>query len=196
MWKLIAALVLVLAGGQHCYAATLTVCVKQLSTKDDDFIASFQHGPIRLPAGAVFDYAGHAFGPAFDPTDQRHQKGIKWIGTSKEEAEKRGTALVSDLVADQRHKAGLITLVERTLTKAKPCAEIPVAAAVSVRWGWTVSPVFGTSDTYYQLFGVIRSGQIDTSFSNDRNSLDYSATRGALNGILSGTTEKNITVSE
>lgn len=173
-------------------ASSLRVCVERYKGSDEDFSEAFKHGAIRVPAGTVFDLAGPAFGPASDPRDMAHSITGGWSGVSKEEADRRGKLLVQKFESDQRHKPGLITLSEVRLTKAQWCADASVAAVDSPRWGWTVSPVYGSSETYFQTFGVVRGSQFDTGFDDDRDPLSFAATRGEINGILSGTTDRVI----
>lgn len=195
---ILAATIAIIAGaGGSAFAqnAVLTICVKRVASVDEDFDASFSLGPIRVPAGAVFDYAGHAFGSPSDPIDSAHwKKDGSWSGVDASESSRRSKVLAQDLLADQKHKAGLVTLAEVTLTKGKPCTTAPVAAAQSDEWGWTVTPVFGARDVYFQLYGVIRGQDLNTAFDNERNPLDYSGARGSLNGMLSGTTARTIRV--
>jgi hypothetical protein len=48
-------------------AAQLSVCAEKVKGDRDDFVDEFSRGRILIPAGAVFDYAGHAFAEASDP---------------------------------------------------------------------------------------------------------------------------------
>ena len=174
-------------------AASLHVCVERIAGWEVDFTDAFEHGPIRLPAGTVFDFAEPAFGPASDPRDESHKlKDGGWSGISKEESDHRGKLLVGDLDADKRHKPGIITLSEVKLTKGQPCADVLVAAVDAPDWNWTVSPVFGASDTYFQTFGVVRGSSFLTNWDDESDPLSFAATRGEINGILRGTTERTI----
>ena len=177
-------------------AAELTICVKHIAHYDDDFGAVFYHGPVRVPAGAVFDFAGHAFGSATDPRDESHQdKDFKWTNITPEEQERRGKLTVEDATHNPgAGQSGLATLREVVLTKCAPCGRTEAAALLSHEWRWSVSPIFGASDFYYQLYGVIRNGIVKTDFSNDSNSFDFAGARGEINAIVSGTTTRMITL--
>ena len=82
---------------------------------------------------------------------------------------------------------GVVTTREVRLTKGRPCADVPAAVALSAEWGWTVTPIFGDSTRYYQLYGVIRGGDLDTGFDDDESPLDHLAVRGQLNAVVRGT---------
>jgi hypothetical protein len=175
--------------------ATLHVCIKHVAHKDDDFADDFAMGSIVVPAGAVFDAAGHAFGPASDPLDSSHMKdGGGWMGISNEESNRRDNLLLADNHADNHLNSGLVTLLEIALTKRHPCAAVPVAAVVSQKWGWTTAPIFGSSAIYFQLYGIIKAGELDTSFRDTRDPLDSAGAGGQINGILLGTTERTVPV--
>ncbi len=179
-------------------AASLRVCVKQIGKTDPDYRALFFHGPIHVPAGAVFDQGGIAFGPASDPLDEAHTIiGGGWTGISKKEADRRDHALSEEAShLDDASQAGLVTLTPMTLTLAKPCVIVSVAAAASQKWKWNVAPVFGSDQVYYQLYGVIYAGELDTKFPNNDDPLDWAGSTGALNGVLTGTADRVIDVPE
>lgn len=183
------------AGAQT--ASSLQICVERYKDAEEDFAEAFKRGPIRVPAGTVFDLAGPAFGPASDPRDMTHAiAGGGWRGVSKEEAGRRGKLLVQHMDSDRRHRPGLITLSEVRLTRARPCAEAPVAAVDAPRWGWTVSPVYGSSETYFQTYGVVRGSKFEAGFDDDRDPLSFAAMQGEINGILKGTTDRVIRLPE
>jgi len=180
-------------------AAQLEVCVRQDSATDhDDFDAAFEKGPVVLPAGVIFDWAGHTFGGAADSLDGKHMKpglAAGWSGVSKEEADRRGQLMVEDN-RNKRLTTGLVTLATVKLIKAKPCGLVAVAAVRFPTWGWAVSPVFGDPGIYYQTYGIIHSGRLNTDWTKEPGSLGYAAGVGALNGVLRGTTDRVIDVAE
>ena len=180
-------------------AGMLQVCVRRDDTDHEEFSAMFAHGPVVLPAGVVFDFAGHTFGGAADPLDGMHMRNgldLGWKGISKAEEDRRGQLMLDDSKRDQRHKSGLVTLVGMRLTKARPCATVPVAAVASEDWGWTVSPVFGDPATYFQAYGVIHGGVLNTDWTKELPSLGGPALNGALNGVLQGTTDRVVTIGK
>ena len=67
-----------------------------------------------------------------------------------------------------------------------------MAAVESDDWGWTVSPVYGSSDTYFQTYGVMRGAKFDTNWDGDADPLSFAAVRGEVNGVLQGTTTRTI----
>ena len=178
------------------YGAELNICVLQIQKGDEDFREAFRRGAIRVPAGTVFDFAGHAFGPVSDPRDMAHSADHGWRGVSPEENDRRIKLTLEDVGADQRHKAGLVTLQGVALTSRAPCVSVSVAATSSASWGWTVAPVLGSSETYFQLFGVIRGRSFDTGFEHDDQPLDYVGVRGMLNGMLTGTTDRVVPIPD
>ena len=181
-------------------AAQLQVCVRQDSTTDhEEFDAIFAKGAVYLPAGTVFDWAGHTFGGAADPLDGKHSlpgAAPGWRGVSKAEDDRRGKLLVEDAGRNQRRTTGLVTLATARLTKAAPCTLVAVAAVLSPAWGWTVAPVFEDPGIYYQTYGVVRGGRLNTDWSKELNSFGVAATAGAVNGVLQGTTDRVIEVTE
>ncbi len=190
-----------LAAPAAAYAtAQLQVCVRQDSASDrEDFNAALEKGPVVLPAGTVFDWAGHTFGGAADPLDGKHSLpggATGWRGVSKQEEDRRGKLLVEDAGRNQRRTTGLVTLATSRLTKAAPCALVAVAAVRSPAWGWAVAPVFGDPAIYFQTYGVVRDGRINTDWSKESGSFGYAAGVGALNGVLRGTTDRVIEITE
>ena len=200
LWAIHIACVLVLAPGCAQAAAQLEICVRQDSLTDrDDFDAAFEHGPVMLPAGVVFDLAGHTFGGASDPLDGKHMRpgaGVGWTGISKEEGERRSKVMLEDTGRNQRRTSGLVTTSAVRLTKARPCALAPVAAVASAAWGWTVAPIFGDPNIYYQTYGVVHDGKLNTDWTKEPAGYGTPALGGALNGVLRGTTERVINILE
>jgi hypothetical protein len=155
----------------------------------EDWEDEFSRGPVAIPAGTVFDYAGHILGSLQDPKDSKHYNdtpSATWK-VSKEENDRRSKLIMEDLSTDQKHTSGVVTTKEVRLTKSKPCAETSAAVVLSDQWGWTVAPIFGDSSLYYGAYGVIRQGQLDTGFNDDENPLDHLAARGQLNACIRGT---------
>jgi hypothetical protein len=185
-------------GWQHARAdAWLQICIKHVAHDDDDFIADFSNGPVILPAGTVFEWAGHAFGPASDPRDESHlDEKSNWRNVSKQETKRRHQLEVDDISTKESPRVSLITLEEVKLTKARPCAKSPAAAALNQKMAWESSPVFGTSEVYYQVFGVLESGELKTTFMDDHDPLDHAVGSGEINGILQGTTDRDIQVPD
>ena len=160
---------------------------------------TYYAGPTRVPAGAIFEFKGRAFGPATDPDDIAHRgEGGKWKGLPKAESDRsrRTGAERSRRALDKTNRAALITLSEVLLTKKRVCADPPVAAAASPpgHWNWDVAPVFGSSDSFYGIVGIVRAGKLFMDFEAERDPLEYAINRGVLAGILQGTTDRTINV--
>lgn len=169
---------------------TLTICAEH--AHPGDWQDEWARGPVIIPAGAVFDRAGHIFGTVQDPKDYAHDAGALGWKVPPAENERRNKLLLEDARADQKHGSGVVTTRQVRLTKAKPCAEVPAAAVLSANWGWTVMPVFGDATRYYQLYGVIREGKLDTGFNDDESALDHLAARGQLNAVVNGTLTETV----
>jgi hypothetical protein len=120
----------------NAHAAQLSICAEKVKGDKDDSVDEFSRGRILIPAGAVFDYAGHAFGEASDPLDHSHDaKTSGWTGITPAEERRRESALVEDLKIDQKNTSALITLQEARLSASEPCAVVDAAAVVSGDWG-------------------------------------------------------------
>ena len=185
--KLIALIAIAALTCSQAAAGSLYICAANLDP--DDWDDEFSRGPIRVPAGTVFDYAGHIFGSLQDPKDSRHYSDAPsgdWK-VSKAENERRSELIIEDVSNNQKHTSGVVTTKEVRLTKSKPCVETSAAVVLSQQWGWTVAPLFGDSSLYFSAYGVIRQGQLDTTFNDDENPLDHAATRGELNASIRGT---------
>ncbi len=171
-------------------ADSLYICAEH--TDPDDWQDEWARGPVVIPAGAVFDQAGHIFGTVQDPKDYAHNAGTKGWNVPPAENERRGKLLLEDMSTDQKPKSGVVTTREVKLTKAKACVDVPAAAVFSPGWDWTVVPVLEDSTRYYQLYGVIREGKLNTRFNEDNFPLDHLAARGQLNAVVRGTITKVI----
>ncbi len=169
---------------------TLTICAEHAGA--DDWQDEWARGPVIIPAGAVFDQAGHILGTLQDPKDYAHSAGATGWKVSPSENERRSKLLLEDAAADKKHGSGVVTTRQVRLTKVKPCADAPAAAVLSPEWGWTVAPVFGDTTRYYQLYGVISGGKLNTGFNDDESPLDHLAARGQLNAVVNGTLTETV----
>lgn len=162
----------------------------------DDWDSEFAKGPIIVPAGAVFDYAGHIIGGKLqDPRDSAHYE-LGWKGISPEENERRSKLVSQDLTIDEKHKSGLVITTKVVLTKASPCTLAQAEVILSNNWGWTVTPIQGDDTLYYQMFGVIRRGALDTNFDDDSVPLNFVASRGELNASVRGTITNTLNLDQ
>ncbi len=163
----------------------------------DDWDSEFAKGPIVVPAGAVFDYAGHIIGGKLqDPRDSAHWDTHGWKGISPEENERRSNLVSQDLTIDEKHKSGLVITTKVVLTKASPCALAQAQVILSNNWGWTVTPIQGDDTLYYQMYGVIRRGALDTNFDDDSVPVNFVASRGELNASVRGTLTKTLNLDQ
>ena len=193
IYKLYAALAFMIAAtmfaAAHAYAENgLYICAlhEDQADWDDEFAA----GSVVVPAGTVFAYAGHVMaGNLQDPRDLAHSKNMEpgqlgWSGISKQEEARRDRLTLQDL--DDGQTSAVVTTGAVTLTKAKPCALAPAKVVLSKAWGWrTNAPIKGDSTLYYQAYGVIRRGDLDT-FRNDRTPVDRLGGLGELNASIHG----------
>jgi hypothetical protein len=174
----------------------LYVCVEH--SDPDDWNSEFANGPIVVTAGTVFDYAGHIMGGNLqDPKDSAHfDEHGGWKGVSAEENKRRSSLLSQDLSIDQKNTSAVGTTKKITLTKSAPCAFVEAQAVLSKNWGWTISPIQGDETLYYQAYGVIRRGALDTNFDDDTVPLNFVAARGELNASVRGIITKTLNLDE
>jgi len=196
MKALLIAVVLVFCAAASAWAADgIYICAEH--TDQDDWEDEFSRGPVVVPAGTVFDYAGHLMGGSLqDPKDWAHADGASWKGISKQEEKRRSDLLMQDMAIDQKNTSAIATTQQITLTRSAPCALAPAEAVLSKQWGWTVTPIAGDSALYYQLYGIIRRGALDTDFAADDVPVNHLAARGQLNGSIRGTLRKTIKLDE
>jgi uncharacterized protein len=173
----------------------LYICAEHSDEEDWEF--EFHKGPILIPAGTVFDYAGHILADNLqDPRDSAHFSAGGWKGITKEENERRTKLIEQDMSVDQKHTSGLVTIKDVSLTKSKPCALAPAKALLSNQWGWTTGTIVGDSNVYFQIYGLIRRGALDTSFSDDEIPVNQLASRGQLNASVHGTISQSIDIDK
>ena len=171
------------------------VCAEH--TNPDDWEDEFIRGPVVVPAGTVFEYAGHLMsGDIQDRKDWAHSDGIGWKGISKEEDARRTNLLAQDFAVDQKNTSAVATTAPITLTRLLPCALAPAEAVLSKQWGWTLAPIAGDATVYYQVYGIIRRGVLDTDFASDDVPVNHLVARGQLNGSVSGTITKILKLDE
>jgi hypothetical protein len=179
--------------GRTASAGEVKVCAAYLGA--DDWTDLFSLGPIVVPAGAVFDYAGHLFNGLQDPRDVAHEKGNGWNVSAEEEA-RRDSLTLQDLDVDQKNTSGFATLRAITLTKKQPCATVSASAVMSDSWGWKQPVIEADSGLYFQVYGVMSGAGLSTSFDNDANPFDFAAARGELNASVVTTIERQVTIQD
>ena len=193
---LIAILLLANATAAARAADGIYICAEH--TDHDDWEDEFSRGPVVVPSGTVFDYAGHLMGGNLqDAKDWAHSGDAgKWKGISKQEEQRRSDLLAQDVAIDQKNTSAVVTTKPVTLTRSVPCALTTGEAVLSKQWGWTVSPPTGDGTLYYQTYGVIRRGALDTNFDADNIPLNHLAARGQLNASVRGTLTKTMNLDE
>lgn len=153
-----------------------------------DWEAEFAKGSVLIPAGTVFDLAGHILGGSLmDPRDSAHFDVKGYKGVTADENERRSGLIAGDLSIDRKHSSAAATTKPVTLSQNAPCALAPAQSVLSKEWGWILPSIVGELDIYYQPSGVIRRGALDTDFSDDAVPLNFLASRGELNASVRGT---------
>jgi len=161
-----------------------------------DWEAEFAKGPVIVPAGTVFDYAGHIVGGNLqDPLDSAHFDERGWKGLSLDEKDRRSKLMAQDSPTS-KNTGALATLNQVTLTKSMPCATAQAEVVLSKNWGWTISPIQSDATLYYQAYGVMRRGALDTDFSDDSISLNFLGARGELNASVRGLITKVLNLDQ
>lgn len=97
---------------------------------------------------------------------------------------------------DLKNTSAAATTNQVTLTKSAPCALAEAEVVLSEQRGWVISPIRGNSELYYQAFGVILRGALDTSFEDDHVPLNFLATRGQLNASIQGTITRTLNLDQ
>jgi hypothetical protein len=115
---------------------------------------------------------------------------------SESEKRRRSDLLRQDMATDQKNTSGIITTQEITLTSSAPCATARAEVVLSKQWGWTVAPISGDRNLYYQVYGIVRRGALDANFNADDVPVNHLAARGQLNGSVRGTLRKTINLDE
>jgi hypothetical protein len=139
-----------------------------------------------------------------DPKDSAHfdhGKGKKgnsplWTGISPAEIERREALISQDFAIDLKNTSAVATTKQVILTKTSPCALAEAQVVLSKQWGWTISPIHGDVDIFYQVYGVIRRGSLDTNFDDDSVPLNFLAARGELNASVRGIIAKALNLDQ
>jgi hypothetical protein len=192
---LIAVVLVSLAAASAQATDGLYICAEH--SDQGDWEDEFGRGPVVVPAGTVFDFAGHLMGGNLqDPKDWRHVDGAGWKGISKQEAKRRSDLLMQDMAINKKNTSAVATTQQVTLSSSAPCALATAEAVLSEQWGWTVTPITGDSALFYQAYGIIRRGALDTNFDADDVAVSHLAARGQLNASVRGTLRKTMKLDE
>jgi hypothetical protein len=139
-----------------------------------------------------------------DPRDSAHfdhGKGNKgnsplWTGISPAEIERRRALISQDFATDLKNTSAVATTKQVILTKTNLCALAEAQVVLSKQWGWTISPIHGDVDIFYQAYGVIRRGSLDTNFDDDSVPFNFLAARGELNASVRGTIANELNIDQ
>lgn len=156
--------------------------------------------PVHVPAGTVFNYAGHAFGPAADPLDRAHANpdGDGWRGISSAEETRRRNLQMEDIGGDgtyHRPQAALVTTGAVTLSRSHPCARMGASALLSPDWTWTMDTIPARPDMYFQVYGTLRDDHLDPTFNDDNDPFQRIAARGGINAVVTQTVDQAVTLN-
>ncbi len=172
----------------------LYICAEHVDPEDWQF--EFHKGAVLVPSGTVFDYAGHIIGGNLqDPKDDAHWH-LGWKGISKEEQERRDRLIAEDMSIDRKNTSAVVTTKDVKLTAAQPCAMTSAKVVLSRQWGWTVDTVAGDPSLYYQAYGAIRRGALDTNFADDKVPFNQLAARGQLSASVRGAITQSLNLDE
>ncbi|MFT8335417.1 MAG: hypothetical protein ABF628_04480 [Acetobacter orientalis] len=167
MKVIVAAFAQLILLSQWAHASSLEVCLKHYSGNEQDFSGVMADGPIEVPAGTVFQSAGYKYGTPSDPRDEEHMQeggGLAWSGIPQEEQKRRAKIL-------QQESRGLPPKTAFVLTKSlilsqhHYCAMGSASNVLSSTWGWEKAYA-GTSDVYYEAYGIYKEDTLNTSFDN------------------------------
>jgi len=184
MKSILAAAVVAIIWSSQASAGQIKVCVTD--PDPDAYNGFFEDGPIHIPAGAVFQYAGHILnGNLQDPYDLHHDNNkLGWTDASAAETKRRNTLMAED--SDATDDSAFVTMTTMTLTKARPCATASARAVLSTDWKWSTAPIFANDDIYYQIYGVMVNDTIDTSMDGN-SSFDQISQGGSFNAEVTDT---------
>ncbi|WP_239019426.1 hypothetical protein [Novacetimonas pomaceti] len=154
---------------------------------------------ITVPSGTVFNYAGHAFGPADDPLDEAHAApyGNGWRGLPPGEEQRRRALQMEDIGGDKgyhRPEAAVMTSAPAVLTAAHPCATVTAQAVLSADWTWTADHIPANPHVYFQAYGSVQGTRFDPTFATDPDLFQWIAAHGGLNGIVTSDIEQSVTL--
>ena len=152
-----------------------------------------------LPAGTVFDYAGHMMsGNVRDPHDFAHEKKNdpkhNWNVTDEEE-QKREAFMHEDEARNKRESSGFVTLDEVVLTQKRPCAKSRAAATLSKDWNWVTPTVFADSNLYYQVYGFLKGARFNTDYTpGGKDLLSGMVVTGGVNARVTETISQTVRI--
>jgi hypothetical protein len=192
MKPLLVATAVALIWASQAAAGQVKVCVTD--PDPDAYNGFFEYGPIHIPAGAVFMYAGHILnGNLQDPYDLHHEntKTLGWTDAPASETKRRNVLMAEDSGA--KDDSAFVTMTTMTLTKARPCATARARAVLSTDWRWSTVPIFANDGIFYQIYGVMVNDTIDTSMDGS-SKFDQISQGGSFNAEVTDTLMDTITL--
>ncbi|POF63729.1 hypothetical protein [Novacetimonas maltaceti] len=181
------------------WAGEIRICFDRRVAESDPAPNMPRFDSITVPSGTVFNYAGHAFGPADDPLDRAHAApfGDGWRGLPPGEEQRRRALQMEDIGGDSgyhRPQAAVMISATTTLTRARPCANVAAQAVLSEDWTWTADHIPADPHVYYQAYGVVHGSRFDPTFDTDPDAFQWVAAHGGLNGIVISDIEQSVTL--
>lgn len=187
-------MLLVLAMASAAQAGTIEVCIEKYPGNERDYAALFSDGPVTVPAGTVFNYIGHTFGPPSDPQDRAHMGndiGKSWPSLPLAERDRRNKIMASDL--DTQSKDAIAISRSVILTAQQNCATATGTTVMSNDFGWKNRTITDDGRFYYQAYGTISAGRMNTAFDGGTQ-FDFAAQSGQLNAVVHGSLNKSLLV--
>jgi hypothetical protein len=161
-------------------SSELIICAT--NTGKEDFDAEFEDGPITVPSGSVFEFAGQMVGQ-----DLMDPDGHKLLDSKLSPAEKARIDKIITHNNATKVVSAVITMAPIILNKGSPCGETSGQAVLSEKWGWQIAQAVSDMNSYYQIYGVLHRGYFDPHPSSNpqiSKMIDY----GALNASVIRTT--------
>lgn len=176
------------------HAGSIEVCIEKYPGNERDYSALFSAGPIAIPSGTVFNRSGHAFGPPSDPSGHEHMDpGAIKAPTDLTNSEQKRRAKIMTADMNEQSKDAIAISKTVILSAHKNCATTSGNVVISDNFRWKNRAIPEADNLYYQAYGIIISGRLDTSF-NGASQFDFAAQSGQLNAIVHGTLNSTVTI--
>ncbi len=192
-WNCLCSILLLVTPVHFSNAGTIKVCIDHIDA--GDWKDAWALGPITVPAGAVFEYAGHILGGNLqDPKDLAHETFPSgWSDATPAQASRREDEIEEDATIPPSQIGAAITLVPLVLTENHPCGLANAAVLFDPQDGWVVYPLFANLELYYEIAGVIKFGALHPGFSG-ASSFDQVAQLHEIHASIETTLTKKITI--
>ena len=175
------------------YAGTLKVCVDHVD--EEDWQGAWYYGPVTVPAGAVFEYAGHIIGGKLqDPKDLAHSTTSGWSDATPRQIKHREDEIYKDLTLPSSEIGAAVTLAPLKLTEQHPCGIVGAATLLDPQDGWATYPLFADPAEFYEIAGVIKYGSLHENFSG-HGSFDLVAAVSELHASVESSLINKVEIS-